>query len=117
MNETSIILYGIKNCDTVKKARNWLDAHQMHYRFHDFRVDGLDEALLRCFVDRLGLDAVLNQRSTSWRQLSDDQKSDLTTDKAIALMLEIPTLIKRPILDDGRQWLVGFNLELYASLR
>lgn len=109
------VLYGIKNCDTVKKARALLDSRHIEYRFHDFRADGLELALLQKFVDTLGVDAVLNQRSTSWRQLGDEQKRDLTPDKAVQLMLAVPTLIKRPILDDGRQLLVGFNPEQYPS--
>ncbi len=109
------VLYGIKNCDTVKKARALLDSRRIEYRFHDYRVDGLDQALLQKFVDALGVDAVLNQRSTSWRQLDDEQKRDLTPEKAVQLMLAVPTLIKRPILDDGRQLLVGFNPEQYPS--
>ncbi|WFP48755.1 ArsC family reductase [Methylomonas sp. EFPC3] len=109
------VLYGIKNCDTVKKARALLDSRRIEYRFHDYRVDGLEPALLQKFVDALGVDAVLNQRSTSWRQLDDEQKRDLTPEKAVQLMLAVPTLIKRPILDDGRQLLVGFNPEQYPS--
>ncbi|MEI8571193.1 ArsC family reductase [Methylomonas sp. LW13] len=110
-----LVMYGIKNCDSVKKARTWLEARQIAYRFHDYRIDGLDAGLLQRFVDALGLDAVLNQRSTSWRQLDDAQKSDLTPDKAVQLMLAVPTLIKRPILDDGQQLIVGFNPDQYPT--
>ncbi|MCQ8116316.1 arsenate reductase [Methylomonas methanica] len=110
-----IVVYGIKNCDSVKKARTWLEARQIAYRFHDYRIDGLDAALLQRFVDALGVDAVLNQRSTSWRQLDDAQKSDLTPDKAVQLMLAVPTLIKRPILDNGQQLIVGFNPDQYPT--
>jgi Spx/MgsR family transcriptional regulator len=110
-----IVVYGIKNCDSVKKARNWLEARHIAYRFHDYRVDGLEAALLQSFVDTLGVDAVLNQRSTSWRQLDDTQKADLTPDKAVQLMLAVPTLIKRPILDNGQQLIVGFNPDQYPT--
>lgn len=110
-----IVVYGIKNCDSVKKARAWLEARQIAYRFHDYRIDGLDAALLQGFIDTLGVDAVLNQRSTSWRQLDDTQKSDLTPDKALQLMLAVPTLIKRPILDNGQQLIVGFNPDQYPT--
>lgn len=113
---TPITLYGIKNCDTVKKARIWLDAHQIDYRFHDFRVDGVSPALLKHFADQVGIDSLLNQRSTSWRQLDAALKVDLTAEKALQLMRDVPTLIKRPVLDDGKRCLVGFNPELYASL-
>ncbi|WKJ91189.1 ArsC family reductase [Methylomonas montana] len=110
-----IVVYGIKNCDSVKKARAWLDARQIAYRFHDYRIDGLDAALLQGFIDTLGVEAVLNQRSTSWRQLDDAQKSDLTPDKALQLMLAVPTLIKRPILEKGQQLIVGFNPDQYPT--
>jgi Spx/MgsR family transcriptional regulator len=110
-----LVVYGIKNCDSVKKARSWLDARSIDYRFHDYRVDGLDAALLQGFIDALGVDTILNQRSTSWRQLGDEQKRDLTPDKALQLMLAVPTLIKRPILDNGEQLIVGFSPDLYPS--
>ncbi|MDD1622755.1 MAG: ArsC family reductase [Methylococcaceae bacterium] len=110
-----LVVYGIKNCDSVKKARSYLESRQVAYRFHDYRVDGLDAALLQGFIDALGVDAVLNQRSTSWRQLSDEQKRDLTPDKALQLMLAVPTLIKRPILDNGEQLIVGFSPDLYQT--
>jgi len=110
-----IVVYGIKNCDSVKKARSWLETRQIAYRFHDYRSDGLDVALLQTFVDRLGMDAVLNQRSTSWRQLSDEQKQDLSAEKALQLMLSMPTLIKRPIVDTGDQLVAGFDPKLYPA--
>jgi Spx/MgsR family transcriptional regulator len=115
MSNQPITLYGIKNCDSVKKARAWLDGRQISYRFHDYRVDGLEAALLQHFIDKLGLDAVLNQRSSSWRQLSDAQKSGLTPEKALHLTLQTPTLIKRPILQIGPQLLIGFNPDQYAA--
>lgn len=108
------VLYGIKTCDNVKKARKWLDDHQLEYRFHDFRVDGLDATLIHRFTDILGLEAVLNKQSTSWRQLDKIKTSDLTEAKAIQLLLETPTLIKRPILDDGLTLIVGFHPEQYV---
>jgi len=109
-------LYGIKNCDTVKKARQWLAQHEQPYVFHDYRSDGLDMALLESFEQRSGWKNMLNKRSTSWRQLSDEQKADLNRDKALQLMLETPTLIKRPILDTGDQFLIGFKEEHYQHL-
>lgn len=110
-----ITLYGIKNCDSVKKARSWLDAQHIVYTFHDYRVEGLSGELLQHFIDKLGIDAILNQRSTSWRQLDDAQKQDLTTEKARQLLLENPTLLKRPIVAIGEQLLAGFNPELYSQ--
>ncbi len=111
-----IKLYGIKNCDTVKKARLWLEQHKLPYQFHDYRSDGLNLALLQRFEAALGWEAMLNKRSTSWRQLSDEQKTALNRDKALQLMLEIPTLIKRPILEDGERFLIGFNDKNYQAL-
>ena len=116
MTQTSTItVYGIKNCDSVKKARSWLDDRQLQYRFHDFRVDGLEPALLQQFIDKLGIDAILNQRSTSWRQLDDTQKRDLSPENALRLMLTTPTLIKRPIVSIANQWFVGFNPDHYST--
>lgn len=102
-------LYGIKNCDTVKKARNWLDQNGIAYRFHDFRTDGLTPELLEHFAYHLDWNKLLNRSSTSWRQLSVEQQSDLTSEKAMLLMLTTPTLIKRPILDAGDQLILGFT--------
>lgn len=112
----AITVYGIKNCDSIKKTRVWLDSRQIAYRFHDYRLDGLEPTLLQHFMDTLGMDAVLNQRSTSWRQLNDQQKCDLTPDKALRLMLDTPTLIKRPIIAIGEQLLVGFNPDQLTAL-
>ena len=101
-------LYGIKNCDTVKKARKWLDQNGIAYQFHDFRTDGLTPELLQHFADGLDWTKLLNRSSTSWRQLSAEQQSELTPEKAMQLMLATPTLIKRPILDTGDQLIIGF---------
>jgi len=110
-----ITLYGIKNCDTVKKARKWLDDNGIAYRFHDYRSDGLSLELLKTFADQLGWNTLLNRSSTSWRQLSAEQQADLNADKAIALMLVTPTLIKRPILDTSNKMLIGFKADEYAA--
>lgn len=115
MHQPPIIVYGIKNCDSVKKTRAWLDGQDLHHQFHDYRVDGLEPALLRQFAAKLGIDAILNQRSTSWRQLDDAQKSDLTPENALQLMLSHPTLIKRPIIALGEQLFVGFNPEQLSA--
>lgn len=112
----AITVYGIKNCDRIKKTGAWLDSRQIAYRFHDYRLDGLEPALLQHFMDTLGMNAVLNQRSTGWRQLNDRQKADLTPDKALRLMLETPTLIKRPIISIGEQLLVGFNPDQITAI-
>ena len=102
-------LYGIKNCDTVKKARNWLDQNGIAYRFHDFRTDGLTPELLEHFIEHLDWNKLLNRSSTSWRQLSTEQQHGLTLEKAMQLMLDTPTLIKRPILNTGDKLILGFS--------
>jgi arsenate reductase len=102
-------LYGIKNCDTVKKARQWLDQNGIAYQFHDFRTDGLTSVQLNNFATRVDWNTLLNRSSTSWRQLSAQQQSDLTSEKAIALMVNTPTLIKRPVLDTGDKLIIGFT--------
>jgi Spx/MgsR family transcriptional regulator len=108
-NQQNHTLYGIKNCDTVKKARTWLDQNGISYRFHDFRIDGLTPELLQHFVDHSDWTKLLNRSSTSWRQLSAEQQSDLTQEKAMQLMLTIPTLIKRPVLDIGNKLIIGYT--------
>ncbi|MEC4747686.1 ArsC family reductase [Methylomicrobium sp. Wu6] len=112
----TITLYGIKTCDTCKKARQWLEQNGIEHRFHDYRVDGLSPELLEYFINRLGWEKMLNKSSTSWRQLSAEQQTDLNRDKAKQLMLETPTLIKRPILETGNALIVGFKAEQYESL-
>lgn len=112
-----VVLYGIKNCDTVKKARRWLDEHGVVYRFHDFRVDGLDQARLARWVKQLGRETVLNRRGTSWRGLNDAQRANIVDDtRAIAAMLTQPTLIKRPVLEHPGGVQVGFSAMEYAAL-
>ena len=110
------VLYGIKNCDTVKKARKWLDAHGVDYRFHDFRVDGLDAVALRAWVKELGWETVLNRRGTSWRQLDAAVRDNIDERSAIEQMQANPTLIKRPVLDLGDRRVVGFSDPAYAEL-
>ena len=108
-------LYGIKNCDTVKKARKWLDENSIAYRFHDFRIDGLTLAQLIDFTARKDWSLLLNRSSTSWRQLSAEQQGDLSLETAIVLMLSTPTLIKRPVLDTGDQLIIGFKADHYQT--
>ena len=108
-------LYGIKACDTMKKARSWLDGRSVAYRFHDYRAQGIDSARLETWVDRLGWETVLNRAGTTFRKLPDADKADLNADKAVALMLAQPSMIKRPVLDLGDRLLVGFKPEAYAA--
>ncbi len=111
-----LTLYGIKNCDTVKKARRWLEDHGIEYEFHDFRQDGLEKKLLSSWVDDLGWESVLNKRSTSWRNLSEKDKNITTDAQAIKLLLANPTLIKRPITQDRNTLLVGFKEAEFKKL-
>lgn len=102
-------LFGIKNCDTVKKARKWTEANNLNIPFHDFRVDGLTKEQIETWVDAIGWETLFNKRSTSFRNLSDDDKSGIDQVKAIELMLTYPTLIKRPVLVTEDKVLVGFK--------
>lgn len=108
-------LYGIKNCNTVKNARVWLEQHGISYQFHDLRADGLTQEQLQNFAARVDWNSLLNRTSTSWRKLSPEQQSDLTEDKAIQLIVNTPTLLKRPVLDTGELLLVGFKEQNYQD--
>jgi arsenate reductase len=113
----SITLYGIRNCDTVKKARAWLGARGTAYEFHDYKLAGIDEAQLRRWAAELGWEKLLNRAGTTFRKLPDADKQGLNEDKAIALMLAQPSMIKRPVLEiGGGKILVGFRPEEYAKL-
>jgi len=108
-------LYGIKNCDTMKKARTWLDGHGVQYEFHDYKASGIDAASLGRWCKEVGWETLLNRSGTTFRKLPEAQKTDLTERKALALMLEQPSMIKRPVLETGARVLVGFKPELYAG--
>ncbi len=110
------ILYGIKNCDTVKKARKFLDANQVDYSFHDFREDGLNPIQLSAWAAELGWESLLNKRSTTWRQLPDETKENINEMLALMVMEDQPTLIKRPVLELSDRVLVGFNEKTYTEL-
>ena len=111
-----IILYGIANCDTIKKARRWLDEHGVEYRFHDYRRDGLDETRVRTWVDELGWEALLNRRGNTWRKLSLAIQDGIDRESAIRLMLEQPSIIRRPLLETATNRLIGFSEDSYAEL-
>ncbi len=111
-----ITVYGIPNCDTIKKARKWLEANDCDYTFHDFRKDGLEEQQLKSWVDELGWEVLLNKRGTTWRQQPDEVKENIDETSAIKLMLEFPAMIKRPVLDTGSVRKVGFKDTEYAAL-
>jgi arsenate reductase len=111
----AVTLYGIPNCDTVKKARRWLDEAGVAHNFHDFRKNGLDADLLQSWMDNLGWEKLLNKAGTTFRKLPDDQKADLDAAKAKALMLEQPAMIKRPVLDANGDYVVGFKPDDYQA--
>ncbi|WP_315777446.1 MULTISPECIES: ArsC family reductase [unclassified Bradyrhizobium] len=111
----SITIYGIKNCDTMKKARAWLDDHGVAYQFHDYKTAGIDKAKLKAWSDELGWEVLLNRAGTTFKKLPDADKDGLTESKAIALMLAQPSMIKRPVLDLGGRRVVGFKPDLYAK--
>ena len=98
-----ITLYGIPNCDTMKKARAWLDAHAIAYDFHDYKKSGIDEKTLRRWVEELGWQALLNTRGMMWRKLPQASRDTIDEASAIALMRETPSIIRRPVLDTGKQ--------------
>ena len=108
-----VTIYGIPNCDTMKKARTWLDSHGVAYAFHDYRASGLEPARLDAWVDKLGWDVLLNKASASFRALPDADRQVLDEKKAKALMFANPTMIKRPVLDLGDRLLVGFKPDAY----
>ena len=109
-------IYGIKNCDTMKKARAWLDAHGVAYEFHDYKAAGVERALLERWANEVGWETLLNRAGTTFRALPDEKKVGLDEKKAIALMLAQPSMIKRPVLIAGAKMLVGFKPEQYAAL-
>jgi len=112
----TITLYGIRNCDTMKKARAWLDAHGVAYVFHDYKSAGIDRARLTGWCGTLGWEALLNRSGTTFRKLADADRRDLDEAKAIALMLAHPSAIRRPVLDlGGGRLVVGFAPDIYAE--
>jgi arsenate reductase len=111
----AVTIYGIKNCDTMKKARAWLDDHRVAYVFHDYKAEGVERAKLEGWVKEAGWETVLNRAGTTFRKLPDKEKEGVTQKKAIALMLAQPSLIKRPVLEVGGKLIVGFKPEVYAK--
>jgi len=116
MKPSVIQVFGIPNCDTIKKARKWLDANGVSYEFHDYKKKGIDKATLTRWCKELGWEALVNTRGTTWRKLSDQQKSDLSQAKAIALLMDNTSMIKRPIIVTGRDTLVGFDEARYREV-
>ena len=109
-------IYGIKNCETMKKARAWLDKHKIAYAFHDYKASGIDETTLGVWAKKVGWETLLNRSGTTFRRLPEADKEGLTEKKAIALMLTQPSMIKRPVLDKGGKLSVGFKPESYERI-
>ncbi len=112
----SVEIYGIKNCDTMKKAFKWLDEHNVSYEFHDYKKEGADAHILEKAIEQHGWDTVINRRGTSWRKLDETLKNSMDEATAIEAALENPSLIKRPLLISGDKITLGFKAELYADL-
>jgi arsenate reductase (glutaredoxin) len=115
MNRTKITMYGIRNCDTVKKARAWLESHRVAYDFHDYKAAGIDAKRLNRWCGELGWEALLNRSGTTFRNLPGSDKQPLSRDKALALMAAAPSMIKRPVVEVRGQLVVGFKPELYQA--
>lgn len=111
----SITIYGIRNCDTMKKARAWLEGRGVDYRFHDYKTEGVSRAALEAWSDKAGWETLLNRAGTTFRKLPDEEKQGIDREKAIALMLTQPSLIKRPVLEKDGAILVGFRPETYEN--
>ena len=112
----TITIYGIRNCDTMKKARAWLDRHAIQYAFHDYRTDGIERERLERWAKAVGWETLLNRAGTTYKKLPEVDKTGLTEARALALMLAQPSMIRRPVLDLGRgRLLVGFRPEAYAQ--
>ncbi|MCY0092913.1 ArsC family reductase [Hoeflea ulvae] len=111
----TVTIYGIKNCDTMKKARTWLAEHSVEAEFHDYKASGIDRAHLQRWCSEAGWETVLNRAGTTFRKLDDADKQDLDQDKAIALMLAQPSMIKRPVLEAENRIIIGFKPDLYEQ--
>lgn len=111
-----VTMYGIKNCDTIKKARAWLEAAGVAYAFHDYKKDGLSAELLDSFLAELSWEDLLNKRGTTWRALPDDVKTGIDAASARTVMLDNPSIIKRPLLDTGSRKVLGFSADDYTAL-
>ena len=111
-----MIIYGISNCDTVKKAKNWLDKHNIDYQFHDFRQRGLDKKIIDGWLKTVAWDKILNKRSTSWRNLDPSIQQTINKSNVVDLLIENPTLIKRPVMDVNDTITIGFNSDTYEGI-
>ena len=110
------IMYGIPNCDTVKKARAWLGERGIEYTFHDFRKDGVNPVWLRAWVEEFGWETLVNRKGTTWRKLPEETRENMDEAIALVVMEELPSIIKRPLLDTGTRHVVGFSPDSYRQL-
>ena len=111
-----VTIYGIRNCDTVKKALKWLDAHGIDHQFHDFRKDGTDPVQFTRWAEEVGLELLINRRGPSWRKIPEERRENLDIPAAVELMMETPTIIKRPVLDLGDRRIIGFKEAEYEQI-
>ena len=111
-----ITVYGIKNCDTIKKARKWLEDRGIEYRFHDVREEGLSRETVTQWLDELGWETLVNKRSTTWKSLAPEARENMDNDSALDIILEQPTLFKRPLLDIGHERHCGFSAAKYQDI-
>jgi Spx/MgsR family transcriptional regulator len=109
-------MYGISNCDTIKKAKKWLEQHQIEYQFHDYKKSSVDAAFLEDMIKQHGVDTVVNKRGTTFRKLTDEQKEKMTQDSAVPLLIDNPSMIKRPILVHQGGSHIGFKADDYAEI-
>ena len=112
----TVVIYGIPNCETMKKARKWLEAHNVDYEFHDYKKSGIDAERLQAWEAELGWETLLNRRGMMWRRVPDEVKAAINREGALDLMLETPSIIKRPVLDTGSALHVGFKPEIYTEI-
>jgi len=110
-----LIVFGIKSCDTCRRAKKYLDEHNIEYRFHDLREDGLDIQMLERWTQRIGWARLLNKQSLTWRKIPEVDRNDMTHDKALAAMIDNPTLVKRPVLESDKFIAVGFSEKRFGD--
>ena len=115
MSAATPVMYGIPNCDTIKKARKWLQENAIDYQFHDYKKQGTDSAQLQSWVEELGWEQLINKRGTTWRKLDDTVKNNMDAEQAVKVMQDNPSIIKRPLLDTGKSKILGFDAQQYEQ--
>jgi Spx/MgsR family transcriptional regulator len=110
-----IAIFGIKNCDTMKKAFRWLDENKITYTFHDYKKEGVEETTAQAWVNELGWESIINKRGTTWRKLDEDTKNTMNNENAVHIMMSQPSMIKRPLLVINQSIILGFSAEEYAE--